>query len=295
VTEEDRGVRLPDSVATSARRVGAIVERVLAIRPIGIGMRSFERYSGAGGGLLSRGLAFAILFALLPALLLITSLVGIFVSDDAARAEIASDLVAAFPPLASVLEGALNSALAAAPTVSLISLGMLVWSASGLLRAFDQAIGLVFREPPMTRGPIRMVILVVGAGILAVAGATLLVASTLPGRLGHVIDQGMQASFTQPLILFAAIYSAFRLLPNCRLTWRIVLPPALLTSVAISILTEAFALIGPLVFKSVEFYGAVGAVFLGIVWLQFGADIFLIGAAWTAFRAEEREAAAAAA
>ena len=280
---ESRRRRLGGEVA---RRVSAALARVAAIPPVAVGLRTFVRYNEAGGGLVARGLAFAILFALVPALLLVTSLLGVVVSDSATRDRIAAGLAAQFPPLASVLQDALDAALRAAPTVSIVSFAVLVWSASGMVRSLDLAISLVFREQAVPRSPLRLVVLVVAAGGAAVLVAFVLAAATVSGPLGDLVGFGVGARSSPVIVLAATIFAAYRFLPLSPPGWRAALLPAVAAALAISALTGIFAVIGPLVFSSAQFYGAVGVVFLGIVWLGFATDCFLLGAAWVAIRVE---------
>jgi uncharacterized BrkB/YihY/UPF0761 family membrane protein len=113
------------------------------------------------------------------------------------------------------------------------------------------------------------------------------VAATVAGPLSNVVGIGIGARWTPLVALVAVVFVAYRFLPLVRPPWRAALLPAVVTSLAVALLTGAFAIIGPLAFGSAQFYGAFAVVFLGIVWLGFSTDLFLLGAAWTAVRAEE--------
>ncbi len=84
--------------------------------------------------------------ALVPALLLIASIAALLVGDPETRARIVAFLAAQFPPLADVLGGALDTALANAGAFSLVGAAVLAWSASGLVRDLDDAFDIIFRE-----------------------------------------------------------------------------------------------------------------------------------------------------
>ena len=111
-----------------------------------MGHRVWNRYGASNGPLLARGIAFTALFTLVPALLLIVSIAGLLVGDPETRTRIVASLAAQFPPLAGVLRDALDTALAHAAEVSLIGAAVLVWSASGLVRSLDTAVGILFRD-----------------------------------------------------------------------------------------------------------------------------------------------------
>ena len=55
-----------------------------------------------------------------------------------------------------------------------------------------------------------------------------------------------------------------------------------------SLLTGAFTFLGPLLFGAADFYGAFAGIFLGLVWLSYVTQLFLVGAAWVAVRADAR-------
>jgi uncharacterized BrkB/YihY/UPF0761 family membrane protein len=60
-----------------------------------------------------------------------------------------------------------------------------------------------------------------------------------------------------------------------------------------SLLTGAFSLVSPLLFGSADLYGALAGIFLGLLWLSYLSQLFLVGAAWVAIRAEARSTRAA--
>ena len=253
--------------------------------------RVWNRYGASSGPVLARGLAFTALFTLVPALLLIASIAGLLVGDPATRARIATYLAAEFPPLADLLSGALDSALAHAGAFSLIGMAVLTWTATGLVRDIDGAFGILFREVANTRTVLRMVGEVVVVAI-AVVGLGLIVAlATIPGPLATLLGlDGLRVTAVLPLSAVFAI--AFRYLPRPRPDWRDAITPAVWVGLAASVLTGAFSLAAPVLLGSADMYGAFAGLFLGLVWLSCVTQLFLVGAAWVAVRADGRSASA---
>ena len=66
------------------------------------------RYSEAGGGLMAGGLTYAALFALLPALVLITGILGFIVDDVDRRRAIVEGIGESLPPLRGLLDASLD-------------------------------------------------------------------------------------------------------------------------------------------------------------------------------------------
>jgi membrane protein len=274
-----------------AGRLGALVARVKALPGVETAYRAFVRYNEAGGGVLARGLAFAILFALMPAILLVSSLAAILLGDPSIREAILAALARQFPPLAPILSASVSSAVAVAPTTSILSLVILLWSASGMVRALDVAIGLVFREQAIPRSPLRTVglVLSIGGGLLVVT--VLAVLATFSGPVGELVGIGISTRFAALGGLFAVVLSAYHFLPRARPAWRVSAVPAVAASLGLGVLSAGFGVLSPVLVGSVQVFGALAVVFLGIVWLGFSTDVFLFGAAWTAVRAEDAAAA----
>jgi membrane protein len=276
-------------------RVEPLVAAGLGVPRIAMAHRVWYRYGASSGPLLARGLAFTALFTLVPALLLIASIATLAVSDPETRVRIVAFLVAQFPPLADVLGGALDAALAHAGAFSLIGAAVLVWSASGLVRDLDGAFDIIFRETGKVRTVLRTVLRTVVEVLvvaLAVVGLGLIIVlATVPGPLAELIGLA-RLRLTAVLPLVAAFALAFRFLPRSRPGWHDAIVPAAWVGLGASVLTGVFSLAGPVLFGSADLYGAFAGIFLGLIWLSYVIQLLLIGATWVAVRADDRSARA---
>src|SRR6188474_1946819 len=87
----------------------AILARVLDQPQVAKVMRVLDIYGRAAGGLLANGLAFAALFASIPMALLVLGIGGfITAGNPKASDRLAHALIEAFPPLADLINGALD-------------------------------------------------------------------------------------------------------------------------------------------------------------------------------------------
>lgn len=280
----------PGLVERAAARIAAAVEpvvaRVLGVPRIAMAHAVVRRFSAASGPILARGLAFVALFALVPAILVILAIVGVFVADPTVRAEIVAILATQIPPLAPVLDEVLASFAGLAPATGLVGLLLLIWTASSLVRALDGAFRVVFEDDGEGRTPVRDVVavLVVAGGTFT--GAVILVLVTLPGPLGDAVGvPGPLARAAGSLAGVTGLVAlSYRFVPRPRPAWRALWPPAFATGLAIFGLTALFGILGPLLFGSTQLYGAFGALFLGLVWLGNVTQVLLLGAAWVAER-----------
>jgi uncharacterized BrkB/YihY/UPF0761 family membrane protein len=81
-------------------------------------------------------------------------------------------------------------------------------------------------------------------------------------------------------------------MPIVRPSPRAVAPPAVLGGAALDILSRGFVFFAPRVFAGNVVYGTLGAILVGLVWLQLAFMIILIGAAWTIERSLDLSRAA---
>lgn len=280
----------PGLVVRASVRIAAalepVVARALGVPRIAMAHAVVRRFSAASGPVLARGLAFVALFALVPAILVILSIVGVFVADPTVRAEIAAFLATQIPPLAPILDEALASFSGLAPATGIVGLVLLVWTASSLVRALDGAFRVVFEDDGEGRTPIRdlVALAAVASGVFAVAVALVLV--TLPGPVGEAI--GVPGPLARVLGSLAGVTGlvalSYHFVPRPRPAWRALWPPALATGLTIFGLTALFGILAPLLLGSIQLYGAFGALFLGLIWLGNVTQILLLGAAWVAER-----------
>jgi membrane protein len=266
--------------------VEPIVERVLGVPRIGMAHAVYLRFSASSGPVLARGLAFVALFALVPALLVVVSVAGLLVRDEATRDQIVAIVAEQIPPLESLIEEALQSAGDLAATTGVIGLVLLIWSASGLVRALDGAFRVVFEDDGVGRTPIRDVVAVASVAAGTFGAAIVLVLLTLPGPINEIIGGPSPElrSVASLVTITSLIAVAYRFVPRPRPGWRMLALPSVGVGLAIWALTALFAVLGPLLFGSAELYGAFGALFLGLIWLSNVTQLILLGAAWVAER-----------
>jgi YihY family inner membrane protein len=259
-----------------ARALG-FVTVLLGVPRIATARRVWSRYNAASGPLLARGLAFTTLFMLVPVLLFIASIAGLVGGDLERRARIVDFLVAQFPPLADLLKRALDTALAHAGAFTAIGAVILAWSASSLVRDLDRAFGTIFRQAGTGPTMLRMIGEVVLVAVAVIGLGLIVVVATIPGPASRLLGLA-QLRVTAVVPLVAVFALAFRFLPPTRPGWRDAVVPGAWVGLGASALTGAFSLVGPLLFGSADLYGALAGIFLGLLWLSYLSQLFLVGA-----------------
>lgn len=276
--------------------IGRVSARVLELPPVRWLKPILDDYSVAGGGLMASGVAFNSLFAVLPAILLIVSLLGLFLVDPLRLEVIVQSLARQFPPLEEFFRQAFDQFRAGAVSFSVLGLVGLVWGSSRFYQSLDEAIARIFRgsreRDPIQRG--LRGILSVGLLIGAVVGAVGLgrivddVRVNLPGASGVLeILTSAVGSFIATTAVFAGVVAViYRMVPTETPSWRAIRRPAIATGVALAVLTGVFALLTPRLIGALHVYAAFVAVFAAMIWLSYLAQALLVGAAWVHRRAQ---------
>jgi membrane protein len=251
-----------------------------------------HRNGMVGGAILASGIAARALFALLPGLLLLVSLLGFIVKDPAVQQAIVERLGDLLPPIQDLITNSLTVISEGAIPFTIIGLVTLLWAASGFFQSLDVAFSVVLgverRRDPVTRGAIGlMAVFVVLAAVGAVVVTGLAVAAVAPDVVARLLDPSV-ARISAPLILaavsVAAVSMAYRFIPKIRPTWREAALPALAVGLAFTVLTEVVAVIAPNLAGVASLYGAIAAVFVLLAWLQLGAQFLVMGMAWVDVR-----------
>ncbi len=94
-----------------------------------------------------------------------------------------------------------------------------------------------------------------------------------------------------PFLGGLALAAVYRLIPLPRPSWRAIGPPTVVCAIALVVLTRLFVFVAPRVFGTNLVYGTLGAILVGLTWLDLVFTVVLLGAAWVRERATSSEAA----
>ncbi len=254
---------------------------------------------------LSHGAAIAYyaVTSMAPVLVIIVAIAGLVFGEDAARGAVVQQMGGLMgQQSADLLQTAIIavSDRTAGTIATLIGLGTLIFTASGVFGEMQTALNVIWRAKP--RGGTVAQLLrdrVVSLALVAALGFMLMVSLILSAALAavgqyldhtpfgsHVIMEAVNfaVSFLFIALMFAALYKA---LPNAAVLWRDVGVGAVLTAL---LFTLGKSLIGLYVGRSMiaSAYGAAGAFIIILLWVYYSAQIFLLGAEFTHAYAEHR-------
>ena len=230
-------------------------------------------------------LAFAGFLAMFPMMLGVLSIIGLAIRDPATEARFQSLIIQSFPGDAQPeLLNALRGVKQSAGWIGVVSLGGLIWSATGIFGAMEFALTQIFgtKQRDMLRQKLMalmmMVVLVVGLGITVAANWA---AGYLSGHFPYawVLSFVVGAAVTVTMLVLL-----YRFVPNRTFSVREVLPGALLAGVLI----EALSLVFPLYSRHANGFNSYGAqfglFFLLATWLYLLSELMLLGAVYNRFR-----------
>jgi membrane protein len=247
---------------------------------------------------LGAALAYYTAFSLAPLLLIAIAVAGIWVDSDVAAQTIAEQ--------ASVLLGSkaaegVEFMLRAAPHAAsgwlagAVGLVTLIIGATTVLTEVQYDLDMIWRAPPRKSsglitavssrllsfglviciGFLFLASLVVSTGLSALSahGIAVLPGSPIVLTAAHVLAWGLMLT-----VCFALLY---KWLPNIRLGWGDVLAGALVTTVLFSI---GRLVIGVYLTHTAtgSMHGAAGALIILLLWFYYSAQVFLLGAEFTA-------------
>jgi membrane protein len=281
----------------------AILAQVLDRPQVVKVMRVLDIYGHAAGGLLANGLAFAALFAAIPTTLLILGVGGwITAGNPEASARLANALIQAFPPLAELINEAVDAMTQGAALTSLIGVVGVIWTVSQLYGALDVAFARIFAEAPerdivkrTARGLLVVVLIAVAiVGFVVLVSLAGLIDAFVPGQFPLA---GLTISVVRSIPFLAAVASivvlfTYHELPPTPPRWRSALIPAILVGIVIVVLSQVFVALVPRLVGVAALAGSVASAFVALAWLSFTFQALLYGAAWVRVRDESADMAA---
>ncbi|MHB8587324.1 MAG: YihY/virulence factor BrkB family protein [Candidatus Dormibacteraceae bacterium] len=248
-------------------------------------LRVVAAYGESQASNYAAALAFAAFLAMFPMMLGMLSIIGLAIRDPATEARFQNLILQLFPGNAQAeLQSAIRGVKQSAGWFGLLSLGGLVWSASGIFATMEFALTQIFgtKQRSMLRqkvmGFVMMMLLVVALGITVAANAG-------AGYLSPYLPFAWVLSFAiGAAVMVVLLVLLYRFVPNRTFSLREVLPGAFLAGVLIEALSLGFPLYARFA-GSFNTYGAqFGLFFLLATWLYLLSQLLLLGAVYNRFR-----------
>lgn len=259
-------------------------------------MRGWSEHQAASRG---AALSFYTLLSLAPILVLVISIAGLFFGAEAARGELFAQISGLIGDTgAAAVQGVLAATQRADDGLfaTLVAVGMLVVGATTVFAELKSSLDAIWETREQVTNGIWAYLRkrVLSFGLVLVLAFLLLVSLAVNAALAvlqHYWSQlWTESSFGTVAEIFSALFSfgtvtllfavIFRMLPPVRMTWRDVLPGALITTLLFQIGKRVIGLyLGNSAVASS--YGAAGSVVALMLWVYYSAQIFFFGAELT--------------
>jgi membrane protein len=278
-------------------RFFALATLVVGIPRVAVARRVLDRFNAADGALLAAGVAYNSVLALIPIGIVATGFAGLVLNDAQSRTDLIRSITAFLPPLAGVVDEIVGGLSKASPSLSVVGLLLAAWGTSRLYASLESAIAQMdlggprrslARRTARRLGSIAVLVGIVLAAVVATPALALAVEMTGTGPAHALLD--VLLAVLPPVLGGVALGAVYRLIPLPRPAWRAIGPPTVLGAVALVALTRVFVFAAPRVFGANLVYGTLGAILIGLTWLDLVFTIVLIGAAWVRERTITDEA-----
>ena len=257
--------------------------------------RLIQKFFADRGPHLAAMIAYFALLSFVPLTFLALSLLGL-----AGRADEQSFLVReiqlAFPetPIESIVT-LVRAVQRNAATLGLLGGAFLLWTAISLFSVLESAFNIVYGTPnrPFLQGKAIALLLMVGsltslfAGLIAGSLGAAVVRRYLPGVASNEIVSYLLSITVSTLGFFAFIVSSYYLLTNARMTFREVLPGALLATLLLQLSFQVL----PIFVRYAELNPALktfGSPVILLVWLYVMSNVIVFGAELNWWRSRSR-------
>jgi len=256
------------------------------------------------GLVLAASIAFFTIFSLAPVLLLVVALAGLVFGQDQTRAEIQSQFESLMgADSAQFIAGVISRAKKGGGGVAaVVSIGTFVFGATGvfvqLKAALNQVWGVQIKSEKPRDTLMRLIwgrvvsfamMLVIAFLLLASLAVSAALSALARWSTGLVPEQELLIRIVNGVISFGVLTflfgAAFKILPDVRISWRVVWFGGAVTALLFTIGKE---LIGRYLGQDsvASVYGAAGSMIVILMWVYYSSIIFLFGAEMTQLSAK---------
>ncbi|MBA2265212.1 MAG: YihY/virulence factor BrkB family protein [Chloroflexi bacterium] len=235
-------------------------------------------------------------------LLVLAIVLGSFVLGDGAARDFVIEQVRSGTPLdTATITGVIDSAINSRGSMTIIGFGFLLWSGLGIFSALSTGISRVFENAPprpFLKDKLVGLLLMAITGVLAVSSIVIgIVTGILQEAAADMLTRvpgGGTAVWLIGLLLpifliFLAFWVIYKVVPNRPITWREVLPGAVVAALLWTVLRFGFTWYATSVANYESAFGPISTGITLLVFLYFASVIVLLGAEFARASALEDE------
>ena len=242
------------------------------------------------------GIAYRVLFSLVPLTIVLVTIVGVVLQDDARRDQVVDEIVSHLPFTeegTTNIEDAITRLASPTSAVGLISLVLFFWGSSGMMGAVRTGLEAALRVDPLGRRPAARaklvdLILVAGAGVLLIAVIVLAILAQVVTRLvgGAAEAVGLEGGLLPEVLRIAVplvvatvvVMLLYRFVPARRLGFGDAVVGGVVTGLLLLAISAASAFVYDKVAGLSVIYGSITAVLVFLYSVYLYASALLLGA-----------------
>ena len=228
-------------------------------------------------------------FSLFPLLLVMATVLSFFLAGSSnLQDEVEHSVFSRFPVIGDDIQHQLGHIHGSGIALA-VGTVLALWAGMAVVRAAQGAMDAVWRvprkkRPNFVRSRLRalLLLLILGVGVI---GATVLTGLATAGT-GHSMATKVIALVISTLVNFAVFLAAMKLLTVADVSWRWLVPGAVLAAISgLGLQALGGYFISHISTKATNTYGTLGVVIIMLTWISLLAQVFLFAAEVNAVRA----------
>jgi membrane protein len=255
-----------------------------------VARRAIAGFALHDGSDVASGMAYFAILSLFQVVVLGVIVFSLLVGEGEARRIVIGRLDSALPLEPGTVTAIVESIIESRGGVTLVSLALLAWSSIGFFGALSTGVGRAFATTtrrPFWQDKLIGLLLLAGAGLLILCAIGIGLAEGIATRLASRIPGGGRggqllvdlAGLLLPIVLvLVALLVVYRVVPNRRVTFRQVLPGAVVAALLFTALRSGFTWYATDVARYESFFGPISTVISLLVFLHFASMVVLLGA-----------------
>jgi membrane protein len=255
-----------------------------------IARRALGGFALHDGADVASGMAYFAILSLFQVVVLGVIAFSLLVGEGEARRLVIGRIESALPLEPGTVGAIVESIIESRGGITIVSVAILAWGAIGFFGALSTGVGRAFATTtrrPFWQDKLIGLLLLGGAGLLTLGSIGIGLAEGIATRLASRIPGGGRSGellvdvvglLLPILLVLVALLVIYRVVPNRSVTFRQVLPGAIVAALLFTVLRAGFTWYATDVARYESFFGPISTVISLLVFLHLASMVMLLGA-----------------